>query len=135
MVDFDFDISGLGMDEYPFEGEFYKLTVDMEADLDKRVPVETSVLKTKCDVQKNSRLHNGSLLGADYTVYFPLPENPDATGTVDRYGPVNIRRGMRFRGKAYGYTYDGEVEIVRMSQLGGCSVDIKILKESEVNGN
>lgn len=117
--------------EYPYHGAFFEITVDMDADLDKREPITTLVFETECDIQRSAKLHTGTLNAADYTVYFPLKKNPDATGTVDKYGPVKLRRGMRFKGEAYGYTYEGEVEIIRMSQLGACSCDIKVLKESK----
>lgn len=130
MID-EFDISGIDMTDFPFKGYFYEIIVDMEADLDKRESKEVIVFETACDIQRAAKLHNGSLNGADYTVYFPLEDNPDSTSTVDKYGPIKIRRGMYFRGVAYGYTVEGEVEIIRPSQLGGCSCDIKVIKESK----
>jgi hypothetical protein len=38
---------------------------------------------------------------------------------------------MTFRGEFYGYTVEGQVEIIRPSQLGGCSCDIKIVSETD----
>lgn len=131
MID-EFDISMLDVTDFPFHGAFYTFEIDDDKPLDQRVPEEVLVFETDCDIQKNSRLHNGSMIGADYSVYFPLPLNPDSDDTSDKYGPVMLRRGMIFRGTGYGYTYEGEVEIVRMSQLGGCSVDIKVTTESEL---
>lgn len=118
--------------KYPFKGHFYTYETPEDVPLDERLPQKKVVFETECDIQENARLHNGTLLGADYTVYFPLELNPDATGSEDMYGPIKVIRGMRFSGTAYGYTVEGEVEIVRPSQLGACSVDIKVLTEKEI---
>lgn len=124
------NIEGMEMDDYPFEGAFYDWQVDEDADLDERVPQEIEVFRTVCDIQRSSKLHNGFMLAADYTVYWPLETNPESTGSVDKYGPIKVRRGMIFRGIMYGYPVAGTVEIVRPSQLGGCSCDIKVVTEN-----
>lgn len=120
------------LEDFPYKGYFFTYETPTDVPLDQMQQQEVVVFETACDIQKNSRLHNGNLLGADYTVYFPLPLNPNSTGSVDKYGPVKVRRGMRFRGEAYNCTYEGEVEVVRISQLGACSVDIKVLTESDL---
>lgn len=126
----DFNINEKEFVEYPYTGYFYEIVMDDSLPLDQRVPTEKVVFETICDIQKSSRLHTLNLLAADYTIYFPLELNPDATGTEDKYGPILVRRGHRFRGVFYGYTLEGVVEFVRPSQLGACSVDIKINTES-----
>ena len=130
MID-EFDISSLDMSDFPFEGAFYDYTYDEDAPLDERVPKEVLVEEVRCDIQKNTRMHNGIALNADYSVYWALEENPESTYTNDRYMPIKVRRGMKFRGMMYGYLVEGTVEVVRASQLGGCSCDIKITTESE----
>lgn len=126
----DFNIEDVDVVEYPFEGAFYTNEIDEDAPLDERIPYEVLVFETKCDIQKNSRLHNGFMLATDYCVYWPLELNPESTGTVDKYGPIKVKRGMTFRGVMYGYEVYGTVEIVRPSQLGGCSCDIKVVTEN-----
>lgn len=130
MID-DFDISPYDMADFPFEGAFYTYVIDKSLPADKRIPQEVLVEEVKCDIQKNSRMHNGVALNADYCVYWELERNPESTYTNDRYMPVKVRRGMTFKGIMYGYSVIGTVEIVRVSQLGGCSADIKITTESE----
>lgn len=130
MID-EFDISSLDMTDFPFEGAFYTYEIDNDAPLNERVPQEVLVEEIKCDIQRSAKLHNGAMLGADYSVYWALEENPESTYTNDKYMPIKIRRGMLFRGVMYGYVVEGTVEIVRASQLGGCSADIKIVTESE----
>lgn len=119
--------------DYPFRGAFYIYEMDEDAPLDERVQKEVLVFETECDIQRRGRLGGNGLNGAEYVVYFPLELNPESTGTSDKYGPVNIRRGMTFRSDpAYGYTCEGVVEFVRLSQLGACSCDVKITTESDV---
>lgn len=150
LIGWDFNIDDKEFVEYPYKGYFYEIVVPDDVPLDERVPEEKVVFKTICDIQRSSRLHVGNLLAADYTIYFPLDENisfiqlddggylltdnggriSNNQGTVDMYGPILVRRGHRFRGEFYGYTLEGVVEFVRPSQLGMCSVDIKINTES-----
>lgn len=132
MID-EFDISELDMSDFPFKGAFYTYDIDYSLPLDQRVPQEVLVFETPCDIQRRGKLGGNGLTGAEYVVFFPLELNPDATGTADKYGPVKVRRGMKFRSDpAYGYTCEGVVEFVRMSQLGGCSCDIKITTETDM---
>jgi hypothetical protein len=119
--------------DYPYHGAFYRIGVDTSLPAYEQVEQEILVFETNCDIQRTAKLHNGNLLGANYTVYFPLEVNPDATGTIDKYLPIKIRRGMTFRGEFYGYVVEGQVEIIRPSQLGGCSCDIKIVSESDAD--
>lgn len=115
---------------FPYEGAFYEVTVDESLPLDMQTEVETEVFRTVVDIQRLAKLHSSNLLAANYTVYFPLEENPDAKGTVDKFKDPGVRRGQTFKGVFYGYEIKGIVEIVRPSQLGGMSVDIKVNTEN-----
>lgn len=128
----EFDISSLDMADFPFHAAFYTYEVDMDAPLDEREPKEILVFETVADIQKRAGLRQNTALLAEYTCYFPLQENPDATDTIDKYGPVQIRRGMTIRAEGYGYTYEGIVEMIRFSQLGGCSVDFRVSTETDM---
>lgn len=130
MVDFDFDISELDHEMYPYYGYVYEIVVDNDKPLDERIPEERIILETKCDIQKSSRLHTLNLLAADYSIYFPLTPNPNSTSSEDKYMPIEVRRGHRFKGEFYGYIVDGVIEFVRPSQIGSCSLDIKTNTES-----
>lgn len=117
--------------EYPWlNGVFYTYEVDDDKPLDERTPEEVEVFKTNFDAQRAAKLHNGMSNGATYTIYWPLELNPESKGSWDKFLPILVKRGMRFRGVAWGVLIEGEVEIVRPSQLGGCSCDIKVLTES-----
>lgn len=129
----DFDISGLDMADFPYHGKFVKYEVDTSLDLDQQAEAEMLVFETDCDIQRRAGLRQSNLLAADYTIYFPLSLNPDATGTVDKYKDCGVRRGHTFRGEFYGNTVEGVVEMVRPSQLGAMSVDIKVVTEDVNN--
>lgn len=118
--------------DFPYEGRFVKYEIDTSLDLDQQVEQEVLVYETDCDIQKRSGIRQSNLFIAEYTIYFPLTPNPESTGTVDKYLDCGIRRGHTFRGEFYGNTIEGVVEMVRPSQLGGMSVDIKVVTE---NGN
>lgn len=123
----DFEFS-----EYPYTGAFYTVEVDESLPLDEQVEREVLVYETVCDIQKTNKLHNANLLAANYTIYFPIAENPNATSTVNRFVDCGVRRGHIFRGVFYGYEIKGIVEIVRPSQLGAISVDIKVNTENGI---
>lgn len=118
--------------KYPFHGAFYTFETPEDAPLDEREPQEVLVFETECDLQKRQGIRQGAHIAAEYTVYFPLEENPDSVDDSDKYGPVLVRRGYKFRGEGYGYTCEGIVNMVRLSQLGQCSVDIRVETESDM---
>lgn len=115
---------------FPYHGRFVKYETDTSLDLDKQEAMESLVYETNVDIQKRSGLRQSNLLMADYTVYFPLELNPAATGAIDKYLDCGVRRGQTFKGEFYGNTIEGIVEIVRPSQLGAMSVDIKVVTEN-----
>lgn len=130
----DFDIDSFDdFAEYPFHGAFYRYEIPEDAPLDQQDETETLVYETDCDVQKRSGIRQSNLFIAEYTIYFPLELNPDATGTIDKYKDCGVRRGMTFRGEFYGQTIEGKIEFVRPSQLGAMSVDIKVVTENYGN--
>lgn len=124
-------IEDIDWEEYPYFGTFYRWETDENAPLDEREAKEVEVLATKCDIQRMGSRRGGSFLGAGYTVYYPLERNPDSVDSTDVWMPIPIRRGMTFRGEGYTVPVVGEVEFVRFSQLGQCSVDINVKTESE----
>lgn len=126
----DFPIEG--MTPFPYHGAFYRYGVDESLPLDQQEDTETLVYETDVDIQKRSGIRQSNLFISEYTIYFPLVENPDAAGTIDKYLDCGVRRGQTFKGKFYGETIEGKVEFIRPSQLGAMSVDIKVVTE---NGN
>lgn len=112
--------------EYPFHGVFYKPTSNGDVRFSQQTVKRTAIYETDCDIQKNAGLHNQTLYGAKYTVYFPLELNEKATGTSDKFKDCGVRRGHIFVGSFYGNEIEGNVEVVRPSQLGAMSVDIKV---------
>lgn len=115
---------------YPYHGAFYRYEVEENAPLDQQVDKEVLVYECDCDVQKRSGIRQSNLFIAEYTIYFPLETNPDAQSPIDRYKDCGVRRGMTFKGEFYEQTIEGQVEFIRPSQLGGMSVDIKVVTEN-----
>ena len=133
MAFIDFDIDSFDdFEEYPYHGKFLKYVVDQTKPLDEQVEEEVLIFETKCDIQKRSGLRQSNLLAADYTIYFPLELNPESTGTIDKYKDCGVRRCHIFKGEFYGNLIEGVVEMVRPSQLGSMSVDIKVVTEHGV---
>lgn len=121
--------------KYPYSGGFYSFEIDDTKPLDQRLPEEILVENVEhCDIQSITARHNAAFLGAGYTVYFPLTPNPewDGLNESERYLPINVRRGMTFKGGYPLYPVEGEVELVRFSQLGQAAVYIKVTTESEL---
>lgn len=120
--------------KYPYSGAFFEYEVpNSDIPLDQREPHEVLVEEVAhCDIQRQSARHQGFLLGAGYTVKYPLTPNLEWDGEngSEQYMPINVRRGMTFRGGEPLYPVEGIVEFVRFSQLGEASIDIKVDTES-----
>jgi hypothetical protein len=125
------DMLSVDIVDYPYTGAFYTTDIADSGGLIGNKQTETLICEVKCDIQKTAKMHNGNLLAAAYTIYFPLEKNETAESTVDKFNDILVRRAMTFKGKFYGVNIEGEVELIRPSQLGGCSVDIKVVTEDE----
>lgn len=95
---------------YPFDGAFYSYEVDGSKPLDQQAGEEILVLRTKCDIQESSKTDSGGAVSVHFNVYFPFDK---ASGT-------SIKRGMTFKGEAYGLEVNGRVKSVFPTQFGGC---------------
>lgn len=98
------------IEEYPFDGEFYEMTVDASLPPSQQVETEVVLLSTKCDIQEAQKTENDGATSAKFNVYYPF----------DKTKGVNIRRGVSFRGSMYGVRVEGKVIGVFPTQLGGC---------------
>lgn len=103
------------IEEYPFEGSFYKYVIDTTKPLIEQKEEEVLVLTTKCDIQEAQKSISGGNITASFNVYFPF----------DKKVGINIKRGMTFKGSIYGMEVNGEVIGVFPTQLGGCVCYIK----------
>lgn len=104
------------IEEYPFEGVFYRRHIDMDKPVKERVVEEEILLETICDIQEATTSDNVGVNNAIFNVYFPFDLEE---------GIVNIKRGDAFRGVMYGVEVNGEIDGLFPSQLGGCKVHIK----------
>lgn len=98
------------IEEYPFDGEFYEMTVDTSLPPSQRVETEVVLLSTECDIQEAQKGESDGATNAKFNVYYPF----------DKTKGVNIRRGVSFRGSMYGVKVEGKVIGLFPSQLGGC---------------
>lgn len=105
----------MDIEEYPYEGKFFRTEIDMSLPLDQRTEKEIDILVTRCDIQEAGSTVTGGIANASFSVYFPIPDN----------GIMPVRSGHKFRGIYYGMTVDGEVNGVFPNQLGGCVAYLK----------
>lgn len=103
------------IDEYPFDGAFYDYAVDPSKPLDERTEEEILVLSTKCDIQQSSKNDSGGNLVSYSNIYVPF----------DVSKSIPLKRGMTFKGSAYGLTVNGIIVSIGASQLGGLEITIK----------
>ena len=95
------------LQDYPFEGTFYKAVKDTSSLLN---PVtEEIVAEVVCDIQEESNFRATQASKAVYGVYVPFDSEDDV---------VPVQRGMMFRGYQYGLLVSGKVIGVFPSQLG-----------------
>lgn len=120
--------------EYPFHGTFYTVITNKPEDgnllgdgdllgnektgSSPEVPTtgETILLETECDIQQAAKLINSGTIMADYKVFFPCKVGEK----------LPIRFNTNFKCKDYAIPIQGRVIGLEYSQLGGCSVDIKM---------
>lgn len=130
--------------EYPFHGTFYTVVTKKpddgnilgDGDLlggedmggssgagttegnegDTKTPEETIILETRCDIQQAAKLINSGTIMADYKVFFPCEIG----------AKLPIRFNTNFKCEDYAIPINGRVVGLEYSQLGGCSVDIKM---------
>ena len=105
--------------EYPYDGTFYTMqkSDDYNGDPLAETTKEVVLLNTKCDIQEANKNMSGDAIISYYNIYFPFDKETGRT----------ISRGVKFRGSAYGMNVDGTVVAPIPSQLGGCSVYIKVV--------
>lgn len=107
------------LQEYPFTGEFYRVTVDNSLPPSQWEETEDVIFTTSCDIQESSKSKSSAdgFISASYEVYFPFKKEDG----------IVIQKGDLFRSDMYGMSINGEVIGIAASQLGGCMVTIKDL--------
>ena len=116
------------IEEFPFNGVFYTVPTvrpengDLLGDgnlLEESgvaTPEETILLETACDIQQAAKLINSGTIMADFKVFIPCEVG----------ARLPIRFNTNFRCEDYAIPVNGRVVGLEYSQLGGCSVDIKM---------
>ena len=116
------------IEEFPFHGVFYTVPTvrpengDLLGDgnlLEESgvaTPEETVLLETVCDIQQAAKLINSGTIMADFKVFIPCEVG----------ARLPIRFNTNFRCEDYAIPVNGRVVGLEYSQLGGCSIDIKM---------
>lgn len=102
------------IDEYPYNGIFYRIGVDENKPPLEQVDEKIVLFETVCDIQESSH-SDGTIIKADYAVYFPLD------------GELELKNGYFFEGNIRGMVVNGKVSGIFPSQLGGVKVYIEDL--------
>lgn len=100
--------------EYPFEGTFFRIGIDESKDLIEQEEEEIIILETECDIQESTSNVTSGNISATFDIYFPF----------DKEKGIMVRRGDNFRGTMFGMPVNGKIDGVFPSQLGGCQVHL-----------
>ena len=103
--------------EYPFQCQFYRMTIDESLPLDQQKEEKVVVLETMCDITEASHIVSQNFIAAKWSVYFPHNTNED----------LLVRNGDTFESNMYGLSVTGKVIGVFPSQLGGVTVYVQDL--------
>lgn len=101
--------------EYPFDGAFYRLEKDMSKPPSQQKTEEVLAFETKCDIQEAQKSDSSGVFTSTYNVYFPF----------DKEKGVGVEKGMIFKGSMYGVKVEGEIFGLFPTQLGCCAVYLK----------
>jgi hypothetical protein len=96
------------LEEYPFNGVFFKIGIDDSKPLDEQVEEEIPIFETVCDMSDGTNLNTDT-----FTLFFPFNSEEEN---------LLIKEGDLFKGDIYGMVQKGRVIGVYPSQLGGCTV-------------
>jgi hypothetical protein len=101
---------------YPYEGQFYRISIDESKPLNQQVEERIVVFVTSCDITESSHSWSNNFIWAKYAIYFPYDRNVDM---------IAVRLGDLFEANVNGLIVDGKVVGVFPSQLGGVTVYIQ----------
>lgn len=102
--------------EYPYNGQFYRTSVDESLPLNKRKEIRDVFFTTPCDVMKSGHTWSKDFIWAKYAVYFPFDKDKDE---------VKVKIGDMFECDVYGLIVNGKVIGVFPSEMGGVLVYIQ----------
>lgn len=111
-------IDRTALEEYPFEGAFFRLADEEDLPLIEQTGQEDVILETPCDITEASHNTSGDFIGAKFVIYIPFDPETEV---------IEIRNGDRFEADFYGLNVNGKVVGVFPSQLYGVTVYIQDL--------
>ena len=106
--------------EFPYDGKFYRIGVDLSLPPSKREEQEITLLDVKCNVQEAGSNLSGNFINASYKVFFPYVN--------DGVSPFPFNRDDRFKCIINGVEVNGIVIQAFPSQLGKAYVYLKDLE-------
>lgn len=104
------------LEEYPYRGVFYTVTIDESKPLDQQVETRKVLLTTQCDIVESSHTRTSDAIWSDFTIFFPFDNETDK---------IKIKVGNLFEANVHGMKVDGKVIGIFPSQLGGVTVYIQ----------
>lgn len=106
------------LQEYPFFGEFYRITIDRTLPPSQQIEEKEVILTTVCDVTESAHSVSSNFISAKFVVHMPFDKNNQV---------INIKNGDMFVANVYGMTVNGKVVGVFPSQLNGITIYIQDL--------
>lgn len=103
---------------YPYEGEFYRMTIDRTKPPSQQVEKKEVILTTACDIVEASHSVSSSFIAAKFVVYVPFDKDTQV---------INVKNGDMFVANVYGMIVNGKVVGVFPSQLNGITIYIQDL--------
>lgn len=97
------------LQDYPFDGTFYKYNTDKTLPPSQQVAQEVIICNVKCDIQEGANNRSSTTVKAVYEIYVPFDSEANS---------VPVQRGDLFRGYQYGLLVAGRVIGVFPSQIG-----------------
>lgn len=104
------------LSEYPYQGQFFRMTIDESLPLDKQEEIKDVFFTTPCDVMESSHSWSKDFIFGKYAVYFPFDKSKE---------DIKVRIGDMFECDVYGLMVNGKVIGVFPSEMGGITVYIQ----------
>lgn len=106
------------LQDYPYNGKFYRIidTNDSDLPLDEQVDEKILVFDTVCDITESSHSWSRNFIWAKYAIYFPYDREKDE---------IKVKLGDLFEGTVNGLFINGKVVGVFPSQLNGITVYVQ----------
>ena len=100
------------LQEYPFEGEVYRIGIDESKPLDEQVEEKVIIHTSKCDITALCGSYSSDFITDKFQVYMPFDYKTQS---------VEIHKGDNFTGNMNGLEVNGKIIAILPSQLDAVS--------------